>query len=199
VDNTFVNKVYVGLKLAIAHGKYDINEFLIEQEIADQYGVSKGTAGEALHRLCMEGDLVSYPRKGYLITILNESEYQQIQRLRFTIESLVIKILIKTKSDEEVKSLYRLLAKQNGDELGYYTANAFFHISLSEMTGDKFIHNSIINLTNSLTHTRAYFLVVKQPDDLGLNHRKIIDSINMRDVTMAITYLKKDLGIEEEL
>ena len=197
MQQTFVERVYTGIKLAIANGKYDINEFIIEQEIADQYGVSKGTAGEALHRLCMEGDLTSFPRKGYLITVLNDYEYYQIQRLRLTIESLVIKILIQTKSDDELRALYNILENQESEKLGYYTQNAYFHISMAALTGDKFIHNMIKNLTGAITHTRAYFLAIKQPEGPAQCHESIVKHICARNIEMAINCLKDDLNITE--
>ena len=49
---TLADKVYEGIQSDILMGRYGMNEFLVEAEIAKKYGVSKGTAGEALHRLC---------------------------------------------------------------------------------------------------------------------------------------------------
>jgi len=199
MQQTFTDKVYNGIKHAIANGHYDINEFIVEKEVADLYGVSKGTASEALHRLCMEGELISYPRKGYLIKVLSDIEHHQIQRLRFTIESLVIKILVQSKTDEELKSLYSILENRTTDKTGYFTENAFFHMSMAEMTGDKFIQNMLMNLVGALSHTRTYYSVIKLPEKDFQCHISIVDYICQRNTEMAIKCLKADLKITDDI
>ena len=65
------DKVYNELKSDdIFLAKYKPNVLIVESDIASKYGVSKVTVGEALHRLCGEGHLTSYPRSGYMVTVL---------------------------------------------------------------------------------------------------------------------------------
>jgi DNA-binding GntR family transcriptional regulator len=196
--DTFTDKVYNGIKRDIANGFVDLNEFIVEQAVADRYGVSKGTAGEALHRLCMGGDLISYPRKGYLVKVYNDIEHAQIQRLRYTVESLVIRLLVQTKTDGELQELARRLGERPADRSVYFTENAWFHLTLAESAGDRFIWDALANLVGALTHTRTYNSVVKLPEANMQCHRSIVESVCRRDAEAAIRHLKSDLQIPED-
>jgi DNA-binding GntR family transcriptional regulator len=187
-------KVYNGIKRDIANGVIDLNEFIIEQAVADAYAVSKGTAAEALHRLCMEGELISYPRKGYLVKVYNDIEHTQIQRLRYTVECLGIKILIDEKSDEELQSLKALLDSP-ADRSVYFTDNARFHLTLAESAGDKFIVHALSYLVGAMTHTRRYNSVVNLPEANLICHEAIIEGILARDYEKAIRALKEDMQL----
>jgi DNA-binding GntR family transcriptional regulator len=199
MEQTFTDRVYFGIKRALANGDYDLNDFIIEKEVAEKYGVSKGTASEALHRLCMEGELISYPRKGYLIKVINETEHRQIQRLRFNIESLVIRILIETKSDLELEGLYQIIENREPDKSVYFTENTYFHMSMAEMTGDKFIQSALMSLVGALSHSTTYFSVVRLSDGNFQCHKAIVDCICRRDAEAAINYLKEDMKITDIL
>ena len=65
-----IEDVYDDLKERIFQAEFKPNQMITERMICDRYEVSRVTAGEALHRLCHEGHLVSYPRTGYMVRAL---------------------------------------------------------------------------------------------------------------------------------
>lgn len=92
---TLSDKVYRAIKDDINNFRLNPDEFIVEREMAERYGVSKAPVREALHRLCREGRLISYPRKGYLIVSLNEMEFYQTQQLRLINEGFAVRILVR--------------------------------------------------------------------------------------------------------
>ena len=83
---------------------------ITEREICERYGVSRVTAGEALHRLCHEGHLTAYPRTGYMVTALSPADMARLKRLRLALETLVVRVLCEECGEEGLRSLYGLIA-----------------------------------------------------------------------------------------
>ncbi len=54
-----IEDVYDDLKERIFQAEFKPNQMITERMICDRYEVSRVTAGEALHRLCHGGHLVS--------------------------------------------------------------------------------------------------------------------------------------------
>jgi len=187
-----VDLVYQSVRDGIFSSLYLPGTFIVEQEIAQKYNVSKGTAREALHRLCMEGHLKTFPRKGYLVTLLTRDEIRQIQRLRMPIELLVFSILIDQTGDEQLNVFFPLLDSSPEQGSEYDTINARFHLELAKLTGDPFIINTLRTLLGALTVT-AYYQQVGNTFDGQECHQGILKALLMRDHTVAADWLRKDL------
>ena len=75
---TLTQRVYEQLREDIYMLEWNEYEFLTESALAEKYQVSKAPIREALYRLCQEGMMESYPRKGYRIRIISAEEYVQV-------------------------------------------------------------------------------------------------------------------------
>ncbi len=185
---TLAQKVYEGIRRDILLGRYRMNEFLVETEIAKEYGVSKGTAGEALHRLCLEGQLTSYPRKGYLLTIVTEEEFAMLARLRMVLEELVVKILVTEKSEAERAALCGELGAIDGAKQG---ANMRFHMKMAEATGDKYLISTLYSTLSAQARSERYVTAIRrQPPDC---HKELAAAILEGDAAEAQAWLIKDI------
>ena len=156
MDKTLVEKVYYGIKQKIYDRKYNHSDFLIEQAVANEFDVSKGTAAEALHRLCKEGHLISYPRKGYMLALLSPEEFDMIQQLRTAIESFSIELICARGCHDELREMIRVI---ENDELAGtdMSQNYWFHITLAGLSGNKFIVNTLTSLFDSMARTELFF------------------------------------------
>ena len=188
---TLADKVYEGIQSDILMGRYGMNEFLVEAEIAKKYGVSKGTAGEALHRLCLEGQLMSYPRKGYLLALVTEKEFAKLMRLRIVLEKLAADILIKEKTQEERRQLAKELSP------GAIPTNMQFHMKLCEATGDKFLVSAIYCTLSALARSERY--VTASRGQKGIQyHGEILEAIVEGEYERAASYIEKDARGQKE-
>ena len=179
--------------------KYSLNDFLIEQEIADACGVSKGTASEALHRLCIEGHIVSYPRKGYQVAFITQEKVRQAMDVRASVEALAVKLAIENASDEAIRALYDIDYSEEiepGDlsMQGRMYGNGAFHRGLAALSGNKFIESIVDSLLQTVARVTIFFAL--ENEDLGSvigAHEEIIEAMLARDTPRALTALGKDL------
>jgi len=187
------DSVYSQIKEDVFLAKYKPNELITERQIAEKYGVSKLTAGEALHRLCADGHLTSYPRSGYMVTKLSPAEMGQLKRLRQAVESLVIEVVSAEASDADIRALYADISDDSqGDENGG-ARNARFHMALANLTNDKFIIETMETLIGSISRVEHY-VAPEQRATWQDYHKQIIDALLARNTAAAKADIIKDIS-----
>jgi DNA-binding GntR family transcriptional regulator len=189
VGVTLSDKVYDAVKEDINNARLSSDAFLVESQVAKRYGVSKAPVREALHRLCREGRLISYPRKGYLIVSLSETEFFQTQQLRLVNEGFAVKYLVNNSSKEDIKIL-REFAQKND-----ISGNRDFHSKLAELTGNNFLKEIVTHLLDVSIRTINVKSSSESGEMLKNYHFELIDSIVKHDEEKALEYLKMDLEL----
>ena len=186
------DRVYQSVREDILSSRCPPGTFLVEQDVARAHGVSRGTAREALQRLCAEGHLKNLPRKGYMVARLTRDDISKIQRLRLSIESLAYSILIAEVDDDRLRAFFPLLSSPPDEGGEYLTVNARFHLELAKLTNDFILVNALRTLLDALTTTAYYHQMA--PNYGGQEyHEGILDALLKRDHTTAVEWLKKDL------
>jgi DNA-binding GntR family transcriptional regulator len=185
-------QVYQDVREDIISSRYPPGAMLVEKEIAGEYGVSRGTAREALQRLSAEGRLTNLPRKGYQVSLLTRDDIEKIQRLRLSVESLALSVVIDLATDEQLRAFFPLLLSPPGEGGEYTTMNARFHLELAKLTGDPFIVGTLRSLLGALTTTQFYHQMGTAYDGQEY-HEGILTALLRRDYLSAVECLKKDL------
>ncbi len=79
-------RVYRALKEDILAARVGKDELLLEQSLADRYGVSKTPVREALRLLVHDGLLLVLPRKGYMVRPVGLQDVVEVFEMRRIIE-----------------------------------------------------------------------------------------------------------------
>jgi DNA-binding GntR family transcriptional regulator len=186
------DSIYDQVKQDVFHAVYKPNELITERQIAEKFGVSKLTAGEVLHRLCTEGHLTSFPRSGYLVTSISPTEMQQLKRLRFTVEALVIEIICAEVSEETIRTLYSDISESVPDDENINIRNSVFHLNMARLTGDKYITNIVETILGASSRIEERFSPAKRSQWQDF-HIGIVDALLKRDVFTAKAHLLEDI------
>ena len=183
---------YLALRDDIFNARYKPNELITERQIAEKYGVSKLTAGEVLHRLCFEGHLTSYPRSGYMVTMLTPKEIGQIERIRFAMESLVLETICESVSDEDIQGLYRYIVDAPEKDEHFTATNTKFHLALAQLSQDRFLIKHMQDLLGSLSRVEQSISDINRKTWQD-EHVAILEALSRRDLEAAKQHLKVDL------
>lgn len=181
-------KIYKSIKADIDSGVIDGRTFLSESQLAKEYGTSKAPVRDALHLLCSQGYLISYPRKGYMINMFSVDEINQIQVIRRQLEKLCVRLVIENASDDEIQSLFEFTREQLATNDPMMTNNTQFHIHLAEMTGNKYLPDILRNLLY-----KASQAAIKRQSDLE-KHNRIIEALLARDPEKAEQCIEEDIA-----
>lgn len=187
MEETLSARIYNQLRDDIDRGHIGDKEFLTESQLARKFGTSKGPVKDALHILCSQGYLISFPRKGYLVNRFSIEEINQMQDVRRYIEKQCAILAIQNASDEQIRSLYQYT--QAGIETSdpEKMSNTLFHIHLAEITGNVYWVEALKPLLY-----RASRIKVGTEFNLA-KHIKIVDALLKRDTELAVKCIEDDI------
>ena len=93
------------IRTAIFEGDLELGQRLVETEIGDQLGVSRGPVREALRLLAAEGLVVINVHRGTFVVKPTAADVEEIYTLREALEALAIRRVVELATDEEIESL----------------------------------------------------------------------------------------------
>lgn len=192
MKRTIAETIYQELRERIICGTLQTGAMLGEQEVADQYGSSKMPVREALHRLCQEGYMISYPRRGYVVSNITLEDFTEVQQVRLPLELLSVELIVKRASDEDIRSLYEIIDGPSAAGWGEYWKNSRFHLALAKLSGNKRLYNSLEHLIGEVFRAAFRFYPDSVLREQG-THRDVIDALLVRDAQRAKDMLLRDL------
>lgn len=120
------------IRRAILSGRYAPGARLVEDRLANEYGVSRNPVREALRSLEGEGLVEVVPRRGAMVVMFSNEEVREIIELRASLEGLSARLAAR-RGDDSVRAVIRdLLVRGNAaaaadDQQGLLAINDEFH------------------------------------------------------------------------
>ena len=169
------------------------SRILTEQMVADKYNVSRTPAREALSQLCSEGILTKYPKKGYMVNVIDEKYSDQREQIRFFLEFGIVRYAVYNVPDERIRELLPLCdcAASTPDEL--VAANRAFHFGLAACVDNPLLSEVLHSLFSQQPRPFSEERAVEASSVYNLRHRMILNAILERDVTKAEQAIENDI------
>jgi DNA-binding GntR family transcriptional regulator len=179
------------LRQEIFEGNYKPGERLIEQSLADQYGVSRGPIREALVQLEREGLAQVIPRRGALVTEVSMAEAREIYTLRGHLEGLAVRLAVEHWTDEHGARLGALVAEMAPlgpqDWPQAVEIDQRFHHLIVEASGSRTLFQTYQSLDSKVV---ACFLAVKRylgvlPVAMASRHSELTLTLQQKNFARA--------------
>ena len=182
------------LRDEILDGRLAAGTRLVETELAERFGVSRGPIRDALRELARSGLALDVPRRGTFVSSLTERDLEEVYVIRRALEEAAVRLTIARADDAEIAALFEAVtvaeAAYAGDDLAAaWEADMAFHRTYCELSGngrllDLFDHlaSQTLLLMRTSLESRAS-LAWTPPVEL---HRRIATAIASRDVAAAI-------------
>ncbi len=128
------------LRADIMTGVLRPGDQIVQESLAERYGVSRVPLREALKTLESEGQVAYYPHRGYFVAELSVADLLEVYRLRALLEAEAIRHAVPTLSDDDVAALAELLeaiddAAARDDVIAMTAANRRFHFAIFDASG----------------------------------------------------------------
>ena len=171
-------------------------EKIVQEKMAEQFGISKIPLIQALTILSNEQLLVKIPRKGYYVREHTKEEFDNIFDVRYAIESIAAKEVIDNYNNKienklkEFKSNFKKYAEKK-DVKNYYDLDISFHKFLVDNSGNDLL-KTIYYTYNLLVlgYMKGFVL------ELDLSIKQHFDII---DAMMSLDKKKTEKAILEHL
>jgi DNA-binding GntR family transcriptional regulator len=182
------------LRDEILDGRLPAGSRLVETELAERFGVSRGPVRDALAELARAGLAVDLPRRGTFVSSLSEADLEEVYVIRRAIEQAAVALAIVRATDEDIAAMRASLlevedAYARGDLAAAWEADMAFHRSYCRLSGN----GRLLALFDSLSSQTVLLMrtALASRTSLGWSppaeyHRHILDSIAARDVDAAI-------------
>jgi DNA-binding GntR family transcriptional regulator len=191
---------YAALHAAIVAGDLSPGERLIEEELAEQLGHSRGAVRAAILRLGHEGLVVRERHRGARVRRFTPDEAIEILEARAALESLAAgyAALRRTKAEARelealVKDMERLL--RAGDLLAMSERNAVLHRRILEISGHAVARDICARLHSQMVRFQFRTVLAPGRSEKSLTeHQRIVAAVAAGDRAAAEEAMRKHLG-----
>lgn len=199
-SSTDIQAVVAALREAIAKGELVANQRLIEQDICEDYGASRGTVRAALAELATEGLVERIQNRGARVRSVSISEAIEILEVRSVLEALCSGKAALLAGEEDRLALKALgqdmvNAIDAGDLYHYSELNNQLHQLVLDVSKQQTAASVIHRLRTQMVR-HQFRLTMRQGGPSGslAEHLAIIDAICSGDSAKAHEVMREHLG-----
>lgn len=195
------------LRESILEGRLQAGDRLIETELAEEHGTSRGPIREAFRELAREGLVVELPRRGTVVSTLTEHDLSEVYAVREALDVAAGRIVIAGASDEAIQRLETHLdaldaaPPQDGTYLDLAIHDVSFHrslVALAENGRMARVYEQMLTQTMLLLRTAARYNPTLRTSMRPDVHRNIVAALLARDEPAARAAIEDHYGYAEE-
>jgi DNA-binding GntR family transcriptional regulator len=187
------------LRDAIAEGEFAANQRLIESDLSERFGASRGNVRTALVQLSSEGLVERLQNRGARVRAVSLAEAIEITEVRMALEGLCAAKAAERLTDEDRDQLRGLgtamqEAVASGDVLGYSEFNKQLHTRIRELSGQDTARGILERLRGQ--NVRHQFRLAMHPGRPTVSlpeHLEIIDALCAGDPEAAESAVRRHL------
>lgn len=177
------------LRLAIIGGVYAQGERLVEEELAERFGVSRNPIRQALQELASEGFVVIEPRRGARVATMDPRHAGELFEIRAPLEGLVAGLAAVRRTEAQLAELRYVVdagvaAASAGrlDELP--ELNTRFHQTLAEAADNELLTATLGKLSDIIRWVYAARIAARAGESWR-EHAELVDAIAAGDRDLA--------------
>lgn len=190
---SLVDEVYEYLSDRVIAGKYAAGDWLRQEDISTQLGVSQTPVREALDRLVASSLAERVPYRGVRVPLLESKEIVDAFLLRLILETTGVRLAAQNIQPEQVQELAALVDRTVDlvaleDMSTLRQLNKEFHTQLVEAARSPLLARLYEITTNSFPDWMLYEYMFRHPELLQtslhneyLEHKAIVDSLGAKN------------------
>jgi DNA-binding GntR family transcriptional regulator len=182
------------IRSSILSGELRPGAKLVERDLAERYGTSRGPIRDAFRELAREGLVVELPRRRTIVSTLTARDLIEVYTVREALDVGAAKVLVATAADAELERLdphleaFEAAWKAGEGYLAAATHDLAFHRELVGLTRNE----RLIAIYEQMLATTGLLLRTAAETSPGLRegmerwvHRDIVDALAARDADAA--------------
>lgn len=188
------DQIVAQVRAAIGRGGLEPGRRLIERELCELMGVSRGPVREALRQLEAEGLVQTLPQRGLVVApAAREEDLREIFEARAALEGLSGRLFAQRASDEkmaELEATFRKIeqARKKGDLGLLFRIKTRYYEVLKEGIGNSIVSRQLEVLRLRLTLTRGKAVTRWTPAQAAesvAEVRRVLEAVRARDSRAA--------------
>lgn len=183
--------VFDALREAIIAGRLEPGQRLLENQLAEELGVSRTPVREAIRKLELEGFVVMVPRRGAYVASISLKDVTDVFEIRGALEGLAAQLAAERATDEEIEHMERHLVEigrsvEQRDVVKLVELDTGFHELLYVASRNQRLGQILNLLREQIQRFRTQTLAHPERMKVALEeHRRIVEALAMRDPELA--------------
>lgn len=195
------------MRSVILDGSLPAGSKLIESELADRFGTSRGPIREAIRELAREGLVAELPRRGTVVSTLTARDLAEVYAIREGLELTASRAVIERASDNELGDLVEPLRameaarRKRADYAAVADHDFIFHRRFVGLAGNQRmegINDAMLAQTALLLRTAADANPTLRSDLDRPVHDAMLDALRARDLRRAQEAVEEHYRYAEE-
>lgn len=184
-------EVYNSLKNKIIKGEYSPSESLPEQELANQYSVSRNTIKKVLLMLEKESLVTIELNKGAKVRFYSLDEVLEFLEVRACLEGFIIRKAVPCISEDQINKLEEIIHAmkhyyENHELVLYSQNNQLFHQIIYDSCPSRTAVNLTVNLKNQMRkYNTKTILIPGRASHSFAEHSAILNAVKNHDAELA--------------
>jgi DNA-binding GntR family transcriptional regulator len=187
-------RVYDRLCADLVAGRITPGDALVQEQLAESYGVSRTPVRDALNRLVLEGLAQLTPGAGYTAAELTPARVAEVYEVRRELEALAIRQFGASFDDVTLARLDLNIAEgaaaESPEEL--FTATRAFHLTLVSPTANSFLITTLEAVwDNPLQRVigASYDFDAAKLERVAASHKRIVETARAGDLDLLLQLL----------
>jgi DNA-binding GntR family transcriptional regulator len=190
--HTLVKLVYTAILTEVTEGRLPADARLIQDELAQAYGVSRQPVQQALLLLRDHGIVLEAPRRGFVVAPLSVDRVRYQYQVRTALDGMASRLAAengRSQAADEGPAVVEAgrLAFESGSIRRMIDADTLFHTFVSEISGNPLIIDMMVPHYSNMERVMATVLRedTAMPETIWRQHAEILRSIVAGDADRA--------------
>ncbi len=198
------DRVYDHLRTAIINGRLAPGTTLLQEQLAEQMGVSRTPIRDALDRLANEGLVARSPGGRVSVAELSFQELREKYAVRGVLEGLALRLAAQRMGDRQLKKLNSLLremhaAVEQNDVLTVTEIGAEFHDIIIDSCGNDFLIQTLHSLNDSIRrYRRVAANIPGRAAETMLEHQQIYSALQSGEIETAEKLIQEHIANSQQ-
>jgi DNA-binding GntR family transcriptional regulator len=193
-------QVYEQLRDLVVTGELSAEFQLVQEQVAEQLGVSRTPVRDALNRLALEGLVTWVPGKGYVVNELTNRDIVEVYRVRLNLELLATELACGHHDAATLTRLQALIEEMEDadptDAALQFDLNRHFHRTLIEPCENRFLLKMIDTLWDHPVNrriTRSYVRTSANVAVMLKEHKQLLKAATAHDLERLLDVAERHM------
>jgi len=198
-------EVYESLRKSILHGKLKAGQRLIEEQLANQVGISRTPVREAFHKLERDELVTRLPKGGFAVREFTKEDVEEIFGIRSALESYASYLATLHITPEKIAALEKKVeeakdALESGDDEKLVQLNTDFHDITYKSCKSRKLIEMINNFRDYFYRYRSALLHTEKGMEYSIgDHRRMLEAMKKKNPRLVERLVRNHLARGKEI
>jgi DNA-binding GntR family transcriptional regulator len=204
-SQSVVERLFERMRTHIIEGRFAPGQRLVEADLTEQFGISRGPLREAVRRLAAEGLVDITHNRGARVKRLDHGEVIALYEVREVMEGLAARLAAErasTAERKEIKSVFDEMTKalKANDVRGYIGLNSRFHALIMQAARNPALDSALTRLQTPVLRVQFESMMTRDVVNESFEeHRGIVEAIAGKNAEQAERLMRHHVRRSREM